>query len=404
MPNELKPTNGAAIPSTGSMPNINVQFECLPTAEILAWPLPEGIQRLLSVNEKVRLVAKEIAATGLMPGVVTLGNLDGVSYLLDGQHRRAALELSGLQQVWICIRTINYESVEQMARDFVKLNSQLVSLRPDDILRPLEKTTPELAQIRAACPFIGYGRATRGARRDGVTLSMSMAIRCWLRARMHTPGGHGGGTPSRKDNASAALVHALVHGQDGPAEIKAMIDFYNTLAAAWGHDPEYQSLWGAFNLTMCAWIWRRTVMNRYSARSIVMTVQEFQRCAMTLTSDERYLDWLVGKGVTDKTRSPGYGRICNNMTKRYMQIHNITKRANVRWPKPEWANAVRESVTSPRHKTDTVDAPESPFVPEGEADPEMLAATTPEMGAESALDSDDMDLTDFAPGTLRRLV
>src|SRR5439155_2436385 len=40
-------------------------------------------------NDKVRALAEQVKADGgVMPGIITLGVVDGVTYLIDGQHRR----------------------------------------------------------------------------------------------------------------------------------------------------------------------------------------------------------------------------------------------------------------------------------------------------------------------------
>ena len=44
----------------------------------------------------------------------------------------------------------------EMGDAFVALNSRLVNMRPDDILRGLEGSIPALQEIRASCPFVGY--------------------------------------------------------------------------------------------------------------------------------------------------------------------------------------------------------------------------------------------------------
>jgi hypothetical protein len=43
-----------------------------------------------------------------------------------------------------------------MGEEFVNLNSQLVTMRPDDIRRGLEGTIEALPTIRRECPFVGY--------------------------------------------------------------------------------------------------------------------------------------------------------------------------------------------------------------------------------------------------------
>ena len=63
------------------------------TRETLASWVDPPFQRPLRVNEKVLAVAEKIAADGgVIPGIWTLGVLNGVTYLIDGQHRINALK------------------------------------------------------------------------------------------------------------------------------------------------------------------------------------------------------------------------------------------------------------------------------------------------------------------------
>ena len=44
-----------------------------------------------------------------------------------------------------------------MAEDFVILNTALVRMGPDDVMRGLEGSVPTLQKIREVCPFVGSG-------------------------------------------------------------------------------------------------------------------------------------------------------------------------------------------------------------------------------------------------------
>ena len=109
-------------------------------AVLKSWKLPP-FQRPLRENEKVRALVEELKSNGgVLPGVLTLGHLskDRSTYIVDGQHRLHAFELSELKEVYADVRIIDFDSVDEMGEEFVKLNSSLVRMRPDDVLRGLE--------------------------------------------------------------------------------------------------------------------------------------------------------------------------------------------------------------------------------------------------------------------------
>lgn len=70
--------------------------------EIKALKLPP-FQRPLTVNAKVKAIADELKAgrdedgNAIISGQFCIGYLDGERYLVDGQHRREAFLISGVQ-------------------------------------------------------------------------------------------------------------------------------------------------------------------------------------------------------------------------------------------------------------------------------------------------------------------
>lgn len=141
------------------------------------WKVPP-FQRPLRVNDKVRLLAEQIGNDGgVIPGVLTFGVIGRDRFIVDGQHRREAFVLSGKAEGYADARTCYFDTMAEMGEEFVRLNSQLVRMRPDDILRGLESSLPSLQAVRAACPFVGYDMIRRGDRCP--ILSMSAVLRAW---------------------------------------------------------------------------------------------------------------------------------------------------------------------------------------------------------------------------------
>lgn len=73
--------------------------------------------------------------------------------------------------------------------------------------------------------------------------------------------------------------------------------------------------------------------NGYS-RSIKLTADMFKKCLMSLSADRTYLDWLVGRNVGERDRSPCYSRMKQIFAKR---IHEETGKRE-KLPQPEWAH------------------------------------------------------------------
>lgn len=264
------------------------------------WRIPP-FQRPLRVNAKVQAVAEQIKKDETIEGVITLGMIrqDSSLYIVDGQHRTEAFKISGIEQAIADIRVIKFHDMSEMADEFVRLNSSLVRMRPDDILRGLESSTPALRAIRKSCEFVGYDQIRRG--NSGPVLSMSAVIRCWSAASYETPAGSNSGVG----------VAQIAQNVDQLSQ-QNLIAFLSTAHAAWGRDPEYFRLWGNLNLTLCMWLWNRLVIDRErlgNKRHVVLTIPEFKKCLMAVSADSGYLEWLVGRNLTDRDRSPAYSRL-----------------------------------------------------------------------------------------------
>ena len=114
------------------------------------WNSPP-FQRPLKVNARVLALAESIKADGgVIPGIIALGELKGKTYIIDGQHRLEAFKISGIEEGYCDIRIHKFDSIEKMGEEFVQLNSRLVNMKPDDILRGLEGMIPALQMIRGS--------------------------------------------------------------------------------------------------------------------------------------------------------------------------------------------------------------------------------------------------------------
>lgn len=275
-------------------------------ATIDRWRVPD-FQRPISINPKVLALSSEIKASGgVIPGIITLGILGAVEYIVDGQHRLQAWRRSGLQTGYVDVRRVVFKSIGAMADEFVHLNSALVRLRPDDLLRGLEASSGVLQRIRRDCPFVGYAMI-RKAR--GPVLSMSAFIRCWIASRQETP------------TMAISLASALAVMDHDETEVDEAIRFAQLCNRAWGGDVEYSRLWTALNLTLSAWIFRRLVLGHSlprGSRSARFSRDEFLNCLMALSADEGYMQWLSGRHLGEHNRSPCFNRMKAIIQRRYL--------------------------------------------------------------------------------------
>jgi hypothetical protein len=281
------------------------------------WVLPH-FQRPKRINDKVRTMAKEIAETEVVPGVLTLGRLQddlesGVSevtlYIVDGQHRLESFKESGLKEALANVHVMTFEDMGEMADAFVDLNTALVRMKPDDVLRGLEDSTPVLQKVRAACPFVRYNPGGQGNACGHV--SMSLVLRAWFAATQDTPHGNPNSLNTREVLATYDSLST-----------EQLIIFLKTAKEAWGDDRDNSRLWATLNLSLCAWVFRRQVMGvdvEKGSNANRLTVVQFKRCLMALSADPNYSDWLVGRKLGDRDRGSAYSKMATIFRGRLIQ-------------------------------------------------------------------------------------
>lgn len=287
---------------------------------VRSWKLPP-FQRPLRVNNKLLEVAQSIKQDdGVIPGVLTIGVLNKERYLIDGQHRREAYLISECPVGYADVRICHFKTMAEMGEEFVKLNSRVVQMRPDDIMRGLEESYPALSRIRKRAPFVGYDQIRRGDKAP--VLSMSALLRSWHGASGEVP---------KSGGASAAGLAAELTVQDADE----VCDFLDSAFKAWGRDQSSHRLWGTVNLTICMWLWRRLILapQNLAARNTRFTRDHFTKCLMSLAATADYSDWLLGRNSISRDNSPAYARIKAIFASR-MQIETGAK---CTMPAPTWA-------------------------------------------------------------------
>lgn len=286
------------------------------------WKLP-GMQRPLIRTKRTEEAAAEMQqeaaknkdASATITGVITLGKIGRDTFLIDGQHRlygafllacRELLVHGGVlvKRALVDVSLRTFEDDAEMAREFIRLNSQLNPTKPDDVMRALAFASPHLQRIEKALPFIGYD-LTRENKKTKM-LSMSSAIRTWF--------GSGGIVPAPGPTAPE-IVNKYLDEQ----HTDKLIEFYNMcVEAGWNHES-FRRLWSALNLGIVMWIYRRVVLGetmRYGAGGhapMVLTREQFIVCLRTLM-EPKYMEDLVGHSLRYQDRVPCYTRIKEHFT------------------------------------------------------------------------------------------
>jgi hypothetical protein len=290
---------------------------------VSSWLLPP-FQRELKVNEKVRTIAEEIREDLVVPGVLTLGELDsgGVTYIIDGQHRIEAFKIADVAEAYADVRICRFEGLGEMGEHFVELNSAIARFSPDDVLRGLEGTVPALNLIRQECPFVGYANIRRSG--TGPLIGMSQVLRSWSASRGEVPSAGGGKSAMQTAQAMDVL------------DAQQLAAFLNIARIAWGSDPANYRLWGGLNIVICMWMFRQLVLDKERGvkRYVVLTRDQFKKCLMSVSANPDYLDWLVGRNLNDRDRSPCFARIKAIFASRLREEVS----GKVLLPQPGWAS------------------------------------------------------------------
>lgn len=303
------------------------------TPELIERWEPPPFQRPLKLNERVRAIAEELKHNGgVIDGVLTLGIIEGdiALYLLDGQHRVAAFRMSELKECIADVRICTFANLGEMGDEFVKLNSSIVRMTPDDVLRGMEGTIPVVHNLKEACNFIAYNNVRRTE--GGPVLSMSAAIRTWFGAAAETP----------KQKTTSAVVLAR---EMSASDAQELIKFLNLARAAWGEDPQNYRLWTALNLCLCMWLYRKLVVEkpRGTARYIHVNHDIFRKCLMSVAANTDYVDWLVGRSLSERNRAPCYLRLKAIFTARLkLEYHN----EKPQMPQPGWVGTTTKLWTT----------------------------------------------------------
>jgi hypothetical protein len=291
---------------------------CTP-AQLKELVLPP-FQRALRVTAKVQEIAESIKVDqGIIPGVLTIGVLDGKRYLVDGQHRREAFFLSECKEGCVDVRITHFDSIAEMADEYVQLNSRIVNMKPDDILRGIETSYPNISKIRKACPFVGYDFVRRGEKTP--LLSMSAVLRCWTGSAHEVPHSTGSAT---------SLATSLTD-----EERDHLIGFLGCAHGAWGNDPSFFGLYKNLNLMICMWLYRRMVITAYSTKIKLISKEQFAKCLMSVSAAGGYLDYLVNRSAGKASFGPTYDRLRNIFVGRLE--HDTGKRPFM--PSPQWGRS-----------------------------------------------------------------
>lgn len=323
----------AVIPIRGVEDTLKAGMETLLlTPDIFnSWIVPD-FQAPLRINAKVRQVADDLriqSGTPVISGVITLGFLKGTTalYLLDGQHRRWAALESGRTEFLADVRIKQYDSMEEMAKEYRELNTPISRKTPDDQLRALQESSAPLQLIARECPFIGY-RYIR-ANSNAPLVSMASTLRRWR--------GSGNETPSITGSGGSTINLALEFTVE---DAEQLVRFMQVAHSAWKSDYENVTLWSTLNMLLCMWLWRVLVLDRDrtgSRRYVALTSNQFLHCLMAVSANADYVAWLSGRNTVERDRAPGYRRLRAIFTSR-LQSEMPGNTNKIKMPQPLWMN------------------------------------------------------------------
>src|SRR5580765_5783358 len=317
-------------PPNVDMPKVSRMETMLLTPDILnSWILPD-FQAPLRINAKVRQIADDLRLQNgipVIPGIISLGYLlkcTTALYLYDGQHRRWCALDSGRLEFLADVRIKQFNTMDEMSREYLELNSPISRKTPDDQLRALQESSVPLQLISRECPFIDY-RYIR-ANKDAPVVGMAATLRRWR--------GSGNDTPSITGAGGGAVSVALGFTVE---DAEQLIRFMKVAHSAWKNDIENRALWSTLNMILCMWLWRVLVLDRDrtgSRRYVVITSEQFLHCLMAVSADADYVAWLSGRNTIERDRAPCYRRLRAIFTTR-LQSEIAGK---IKMPQPMWMN------------------------------------------------------------------
>lgn len=296
------------------------------THEIVeGWKKPP-FQRPVAIGRNLGKLAVNLQDDEFLLTTIYLGVLDGVTYIVDGQHRKEAFIASGLRRLVAPVTTRYYPDgtagLTRMCEDFLKINTHVKNPTANDKLRALEPTNPLIGKIREDCPFVGYS----GFRRSDSSpiVSMAQAIRALVISAQEAPGSAG----------RSAVDHAV---EMRSSEVNGLKTFLKLAYESWGRDAENKYLWSPMNLTMCLWFFRRMLRSPSSSGSLGNTTQaQFLDIFFGLMSNRRYRALLQGnKGGRlhdSNTRNP----VCRELMKTIKAQLKKDGTKSPYIPKPSW--------------------------------------------------------------------
>lgn len=197
-------------------------------------------------------------------------------------------------------------------------------------MKGMEQSNIHVQRIHKKCPYVGYDSVRRGA--NAPVLSMSTILRVWAGSRPEVP--------TSATGSAASCVDRL-----DEAEASDLIEFLTLCYSSWRRDAEYTVLWGSLNLVLCAWLYRRVVVGsagKGTSRATKMSADAFRRGLLSLSAKPDYMEYLVGRRVSDRDRAPAYNRLKTIFAARH--ITDTSQRLLL--PSPSWAHGSGSSRAS----------------------------------------------------------
>jgi hypothetical protein len=175
-----------------------------------------------------------------------------------------------------------------------------------------------MQQLRSNCPFVGYSYIRRAD--HSPVLSMSAALKSWFGSGFETPQNPG------------QAINLLNQFTDTQCQLLTV--FLLAAYSAWSNDKQATRLWSNPNLTMCMYLYRKLMLEPSNRRAAI-PADMFRKCLMSVAANGNYYDWLQGRHLHERDRSPCYKRLRSIFAERLTQEYGGKL---YRMPSPDWVS------------------------------------------------------------------
>lgn len=251
-------------------------------------------------------------------------------YTTDGLQRRGSALASRANEFSVCIRVEFFEQMNKMSEAFWHLNTNLVTMRPDDKLKAMSIEIPVVKALMTCRPgliaFLGGKGGSKGR-----VMSCAKVLSNWYLS--------GRETPTNSAPAVTDIATEFPHDEIGP-----LTRFVMMADDAWEYNYQNNSrLRGQACMVICMWMYRHLVLNPVNPqkRHVRLEEKDFFKMLECLNVP-KFATW-VGTSM-DKDRHKAFSLI-----KEHFRVHlneenakrvkEGLKKLTTNLPDPAWGKA-----------------------------------------------------------------